>query len=1414
MEVKQEVKPEICDSYLEGIDLKPSTSLGFLNNINIKGEAWEYEFNSDIKSEDDQSDLEKEHIKDESLSIKDELLSPSTENLEEASKFLPDPSTIPEWNDHEKALEWVKKSDFDQCSLPEFYQTVDEKDIVLKPFVNKDSFASEKQDDIIRQANTETCWYNPKNETKLFQNTDNVTTDDMPKIKTEFNSLKKPCLPSQNQKIENTFLLQTVDNDFVSDFYHDIDRSTEEYKLTVLQPLPSNSCETQDFNSEQSIANNNSDDDVKHCAELPPKRVKRLHTLQKKMIRCKFCEEDVFNKNFSRHIQRRHSNEEEVIAIFQYPKGSRKRRDAHALLENESFFNQYIHGNTRPNRRGPDNIDNGAFYLPCAYCKGVYYKQYLRRHSKFCIVQRELSTKERGSQLSLSQTLTACSMDPTNVISKLNVKKEVFNIMKGDEISFEAKKDLLICKYGESYLKKHKREGIRYACSNRMRELSRLLIEYRKIVNSSVALKDIIDPKNFDVIITAVRNIAGYDPFKKTFKAPSLAMHLGTSLKAVCDVLIHQVLNESDGFKDFDVKAWSDKIKNFKKLVESRWNMELSSLANKDLQQKNWDKPLLLPLVSDLKKLREEVLKMGKECCDKFNQSLDDVETYKLLVRCSLALLIIFNRRRIGDVQFLKIEDYRRVRSTECKDFETTLSDTEKLLTKKYKRLLSSGKGSRAIFILLPKILEDFIETMLSNRNKYISEEKIFVFAVPGSKIKWGQGDAVIRMLTKNIEFQNPDAIFSNKLRNHIATVMQILNMTPNETKQFANFMGHTQKTYDEYYELPVDIYQTAKVSKMLLMMEKATLPVEYKGKSINEIDIDIDYPEENEPQESSSPNAPTQDNEILFVCKKENIEANKDINIFDQPIPENIKNEDQEINIIDSIWFDVSNSRSDELKPVLKPDPLDHDQSGSSDLSKHVMPHQSPDELTLYKCPGCDFRTKYKRTYLRHTKRPSSGEEKRFKCAMCDYLCVMKCELKKHDAAHKSTDELYKCNCCDYRTKYKWGLIAHTERHTDVDGKKFKCDLCDYRCVAKSDLIKHTIVHKTPEELSLYKCDACDFKTKYKNNLAAHGQRHLLEKRFKCDLCDYRCVLKSYLKKHSLVHKNADEVPLYQCNSCDFRTKYKGDMVKHIKRHSLFPAMRRDDDNSGSDDMTSLLKVEASDCDPSENSIPFVLKNRQKVAIFECDLCYYRTKKKDRFRCHSLVHKNADEVPLYKCNVCDYQTKYKSGVVAHLKRHSATSEKKFKCALCDYRCFFKSELNKHSLVHKNADEVSVYKCDKCDYQSKYKGTLSKHKERKHLDSDQKKFQCENCDFRTIYKGALLRHKKLQHLDIVKRFKCDLCDYRGFIKSHLIQHSLVHKKPEEVSLHKCDSCEFRSKHKKSVLEHSKRHSDTVQKKFK
>lgn len=283
-------------------------------------------------------------------------------------------------------------------------------------------------------------------------------------------------------------------------------------------------------------------------------------------------------------------------------------------------------------------------------------------------------------------------------------------MMKGDDIAFEAKKDLLIAHFGESYLKRHKRERMTYACSNRMRKLSRLLISYRKIINNkNVTLKELLHSKNFDNVVLATREIVGYNPLKKTFKSPSLAMHLGTSLKTARDELRQLVLKQSIGFRcktTAEEEGWLKSIKNFKKLVESRWNIEIASLANKDLQEKKWNKPLLLPLVSDIQKFRHECIKIANDCENKFSEENDDAKTYTLLVQCTLALLIIFNRRRIGDVQYLKIEDYNNEKTSSFADFENVLTETEKMLTKKYKRIVNSGKGSRVVAILIPELLQ------------------------------------------------------------------------------------------------------------------------------------------------------------------------------------------------------------------------------------------------------------------------------------------------------------------------------------------------------------------------------------------------------------------------------------------------------------------------------------------------------------------------------------------------------------------------------------------------------------------------------------------------------------------------------------------------------------------------------------
>lgn len=57
--------------------------------------------------------------------------------------------------------------------------------------------------------------------------------------------------------------------------------------------------------------------------------------------------------------------------------------------------------------------------------------------------------------------------------------------------------------------------------------------------------------------------------------------------------------------------------------------------------------------------------------------------------------------------------------------------------------------------------------------------------------------------------------------------------------EQLATFMGHTNDVYKKSYRLPDDVYQTAKISKLLILMEDGKADA-FRGKSLDEIELDL----------------------------------------------------------------------------------------------------------------------------------------------------------------------------------------------------------------------------------------------------------------------------------------------------------------------------------------------------------------------------------------------------------------------------------------------------------------------------------------------------------------------------------------------------------------------------------------------
>lgn len=541
--------------------------------------------------------------------------------------------------------------------------------------------------------------------------------------------------------------------------------------------------------------------------------------------------------HFARHIERKHADEPRVKKILSLPVGSIERKELWDCVRKEGNFALFreekkVIAVRRPTEdESRKNAKSFNDFAACSSCSGVYKRKTLSRHAKRC-PGRVNEDQQRGRLYALtqSQTFLAASRCQNDFLLKSRLKKEVFDIMRADKISEVAKGDLLICLFGENHLKKHKRPQIATVTSNKMRELARLLIALKDIIGLSsdkgdtdyenfIEIKNLIEvmkPEFFDNLVAATKVIAGFNPDTKTFKASSLALHMGTSLKQLCDIIHRHIIKKSKlfNFKNLDLELKN--IKHLQKLIEDHWATEIASLALKDLSEKHWEKPQILPVTNDIIKFNTYVKKEIEISSDVLSQIVKSdksdteydkkalISNYKRLAKSIMALVLILNRKRIGEIQYLKTSTYLKefCDPNTQEEILESLSTSEKLLCKNFKRVVSGGKGSRPVPILFSPFMQQKIELLLQVRSiiKEIPESNEYIFANPDSSKGWFHGVSVIRSFAFACGAQHSTSLTSTKFRKQTATLLQIMNINESDMEQLASFMGHTKKTHEEWY--------------------------------------------------------------------------------------------------------------------------------------------------------------------------------------------------------------------------------------------------------------------------------------------------------------------------------------------------------------------------------------------------------------------------------------------------------------------------------------------------------------------------------------------------------------------------------------------------------------------------------------
>ena len=275
------------------------------------------------------------------------------------------------------------------------------------------------------------------------------------------------------------------------------------------------------------------------------------------------------------------------------------------------------------------------------------------------------------------------------------------------------------------------------------------------------------------------------------------------------------------------------------------------------MQTQNLNKPRSIPFAKDIQLfnsyLEEEATQL-KEQLD--NQSDDpDLESWKKLNEISLAQIILFNRRRGGETERIELQHFTdsikmASRSEMQEEVESSLSMFEKKLASQLSRIEIRGKRGRRVPILLTKKHRERLDCLIKHRKSVgIDKDNKYLFPRSQSTQSCLRSSDILRKFALACGAKQPNLLTSTSLRKHVATISQILNLKNNELDSLASFLGHDIKVHRNFYRMPENTVQVAKIGKILMGLESGQIS-EFKGKSLDEIEMDADEELELQPDE------------------------------------------------------------------------------------------------------------------------------------------------------------------------------------------------------------------------------------------------------------------------------------------------------------------------------------------------------------------------------------------------------------------------------------------------------------------------------------------------------------------------------------------------------------------------------------
>lgn len=460
----------------------------------------------------------------------------------------------------------------------------------------------------------------------------------------------------------------------------------------------------------------------------------------------------------------------------------------------------------RPNSRFNRNASD---YSICHCCLGTYSKTSTRQH--VCARQK---VKGDRSSIELSRMVEGrLLVNASATLQKILSKK------KDGPITNLIKYDWLLITFGNELAEQYDFKPQHKMVRSRLSLLGRVLTKLKCIEPTITDFASLYNAELCDSVIEAIRFVGGFNATTRYFKTPSTASDAVTQVKAVGKILKDNCITNRD-------KKLKEQTDDFISVFTSRATKRINKLVKNTKQKMKREKTETLPTTEDINIL-SRYLDQKRSACFKCLVDGFSIAKWIDLSKVTMASILLFNRRRVGEMQNSLVTDFtgRRKIKENSKDQQfLALTAEGKERAKQYSRMEIRGKLDTPVPVLLRGDAEKCLDLMLSHRDAAgIYPTNQLLYALPSSNPddpKCIDACVVLKKFADDCGAEDPKTLRGTKLRKHFATFCGIKEVNDSTVTDIASFMGHSELVHKQFYRgNPMD----RQIVKMSGLLEEAS---------------------------------------------------------------------------------------------------------------------------------------------------------------------------------------------------------------------------------------------------------------------------------------------------------------------------------------------------------------------------------------------------------------------------------------------------------------------------------------------------------------------------------------------------------------------------------------------------------------